>query len=210
MKRKPRRRTERAERLHSVDGYDRTHAAHDLASPTRARLEKCTGHGAAGNGLTKSLLSRQIRPPPRTDHRRQPIHNLANRCSVLNVPQYAPPGTRSTNEPAVRGAGSQERILGCIGREHSPIRCGWSRNPAHFGAARPAGGLFHRFSDAAGSQTARNPCGNAVDNAMNGAARRDLRRAGAAGRRAVPARDRVGARGCGRASPARDWSGARD
>jgi hypothetical protein len=53
------------------------------APPEKPASKNSTGYGVADFGQWKSLLSRQIRPPPRTDRRRQPFVDDSNRCDVL-------------------------------------------------------------------------------------------------------------------------------
>lgn len=86
-------------RTYALNRPSRTDHKNRTASPSQTVQEKGTGHGAANDGQTKSLLSRQIRPPPRTDHRLPLsvfIRIAEARCCSF---QICPLGAHKAGEP---------------------------------------------------------------------------------------------------------------
>lgn len=82
MNRTPPRDRDRAELTHILDGCSPKSCRNRHAPPTWTVQEKVTRHGATAFGWTESLLSRQIRPPPRTDHRRS--HSFTDRIAAAS------------------------------------------------------------------------------------------------------------------------------
>lgn len=129
MKRKPPRGLNRSERTHAVYRCNRMPDQRRQAPPRKSVSENSTGCGVAEYGLWKSLLSRQIRPPPRTDRRRQPFVVDSNRCDVLiKLSPVKFPDTRERQYRQFAEPAAETNPQAALG-EHSLITCGWSRKP---------------------------------------------------------------------------------